>query len=420
MVIDGRQKISLNDSYTHAMIVSSTGGGKTTAYIMPNILELARFGHSIVVTDPSGEIYKKTKGYMEQNGYDIKTINPTDLASSSYFNPLARADNYTEISKVAQILVDVAFPSQGGNDAFWNNGAKQIIELVVKCLHLKSKKYCNLINLRHIIEQIGGSPEQREKVDRMMSKTLDNQNFETYLAFVGQDSRVFQSMLSTAKTALGWTSSPELGQITSIDTIEFEQLRKKSTILYVIVPEAELAFYSPLLNLLYSQLFKFAMVAKKEKEPYNPIFFLLDEFANIGRLPSFETIITTIRKRECSISIVLQDLAQLEQVYNRQVATIISSNCLSQLYLGGGLSYETCKKLEGILGQATVEFSETGFSNQNQSTPERERYIGRALLTADEIRTLKRNRGLYLFGNQHPTILKIKPYYKNWKWRKIK
>lgn len=419
-MIDGKRRISLKNSFTHAMVVAATGGGKTTTYILPNILSLAKNGHSIAVTDPSGELFAKTSDFMKSKGYEVKVINPNDLENSSYFNPLSRAENYSDIAKVSKILVEAAFSSKGGNDAFWNNGAMQIIEISIKLLHLKSKKYCNLINLNSIIQQIGGSEKQRKKIDRMMSDTLDNATFESYLSFVSQDPKVFQSMLSTAKTALSWVSDPALGKLTSVDTLEFK-LREKPTILYVIVPEAELSFYAPLLNLLYSQLFRYAMQPKEADKSYLPIFFLLDEFANIGRLPNFETIISTIRKRDCSISIVLQDLAQLEQVYGRQNATTISTNCVSQLYIGGGLSYETCKKLEGVLGQATIEVTEKGYSSKGNDhyIPERERYMGRSLMTADEIRTLPSHKGLFLFGNMHPTVVRLIPYYKQYRWRKI-
>ena len=151
MLLNGnRDRISQKQSFSHNVVVAQTGGGKTSSFIIPNIFTLDRC--SMLVTDLSGELHKKTSGYMMKKGFEIKVINPTDLEISNRYNPLSSVESYKDILETANILISAEDPNP--KDPFWNNGAKKMVEILTSTLieqrnQLRAsgikdpEKYCN-------------------------------------------------------------------------------------------------------------------------------------------------------------------------------------------------------------------------------------------------------------------------------------
>ena len=150
-------------------------------------------------------------------------------------------------------------------------------------------------------------------------------------------------------------------------------------------------------------------------ETEKSIFFFLDEFGNLGRLPGFSSLITAVRKRRVSVSLVLQSITQLNEMYGDNGAEIIMENCASKLYFPG-LSIKTCEMLSRTLGKKTVfydakEFSESDVVLQQELKQKRE--VAKPLLFPDEIRRMEKNKALFLHSNLAPMMLDILPYYEN-------
>ena len=249
-----------------------------------------------------------------------------------------------------------------------------------------------------------------------MAKTLDSNTFLEYKSFVSQEEKIISGILSTAKTALSKMSDPTLAKLTSKDSLNFSELRTNKTALFIIVPEHQINHYSFLLTLFYSQLFDFCMELPVCNRLYLPIFFLLDEFGNLGELPHFSTLMTTLRKRKCSVSLVLQDTEQLHEVYGKSGAsTILYGGCASKIYFPG-ISQQTCQELERILGKQTLLHKKQELSSWNLPTSndiQKSQEIGRPLMTADEIRTMKDNEALFIYGNKRPVKLNTLPWYRS-------
>ncbi len=398
LVIDGKKKIKKDTSFKHLAVIAPTGSGKSTCFVIPNLLSNTE-RTSFVITDPSGEIHNKTAGYLSNQGYQIKTINLGDPEQSLTYNPLARLSSVSDVKKLVDLLIESAFPNATGDTTFWNKGAAQVLSILIQCLLKEEEKYRNLANLRYLLNAFGADGLA---LKNFFARNADEILFTEIRGFISQESKTISGFCSTAKTTLDLYADDTLSRITAYDSLEIESLRKEKTALYIIVPEQDVGYYSSFISLLYSDLFKFAM-----RSDGLDIFFLMDEFGNLSKLPDFSKIITTLRKRNCSISLILQDVAQLKTVYGmNEAATILNGGCASRLFFPG-LSHETCRDLSEILGTATVQVKEEGFSSgkRNKST-------GRKLLTADEIRTLEPDKAIFVHGREHPIMLDITPYYK--------
>ena len=178
-VIDGVNRLSIKLSNVHCIVVAPTGMGKTTKLVTPNLLTLCEQEHSMVITDCSGELYNTCSKYLKDQNYNIKVIDVENLNHSNRYNPLHRTSNFTDIQKISEVLIDTAFPSNNG-DKFWNDSAKNIINIIIRLLKNKGARFLNLYTLNHILLQLGGSPAQRKKVDRMAARDLDTVSFAAY------------------------------------------------------------------------------------------------------------------------------------------------------------------------------------------------------------------------------------------------
>ena len=385
ILVDGRRRLSLDRSFRGAAIIAPTGSGKTTAYLIVNALSLS--GCSAVITDPSGEIYKASAGYLHSRGYEIKIFNVSEVATSHFFNPLHRADNHTAIGQLADTLIHSAFPQS--RDQFWNASAKSLVSVLVRALKTQPPEYANLHNLRFLLNNFG---RDGSDLNRLISRSLDTGSFAEWKGIIANEPKVLASILSTCKAASEKVADPSVARLTSTETLHFEDLRQRRCVLYLITPESEVRYWSFLTNLLIGQLFSFSTRLPSPGEPHVPILFLLDEFANLGRFPDFSVTASIIRKYSCSLSIVLQDVLQLESVYGKAEASVILNGAMTTKIFLAGLPHHTCEHVSRVIGK---------------------REDGQPVLSPVEIRTLKDSSGLLIHGNKKPVLLDMVPYYKS-------
>jgi type IV secretion system protein VirD4 len=310
-----RDRISQKNSFTHSLVVAPAGGGKTSSFIIPNIFTLDNC--SILCTDLSGELYKKTSGKMKEKGFDIKIINPTKLDISNRYNPLSSIQTHKDILDTASILVNSG--TNYGNDPFWNQGAKKLIEILITSLicqreqlkKLKFKdydKFCNLANLRHLLNSFGKGGKGIDGFIKINSIGEHQNNYKEWKGFTSGNEKTTQSFLTNALNILSIIGNEDIAKLTSTNEIDFTQIRQRKTIVYLQIPQEDLETYSFLLNLFYSRFFNSCY--KETSQNTLPVYCLLDE-AGHTNIPSLATIITTIRKFRVSISLILQPISQL-------------------------------------------------------------------------------------------------------------
>lgn len=406
----GSYRMSQEDSFKNLALIAPTGSGKSTRFVIKNLL-LTPKKSSVVVTDPSGELFQKTFKYMKKRGFNILVLNPSDIENSSKFNPCERFKTPGDIKRLAETL---GFQNTIKKD-YWITNAIAIIYLALLTLYFKDQientKDFTISNTRILINSYGVDGGKFKELAQRYLPDRYYREFETYLCM---DDKNIQSILSSARVSLDLWTDEDVCELTDTNSIDIEDLRDKNTVIYLICDESKIQYYSIFFNLFYSACFDYLISNYNEES--RPVFFLLDEFANIGRILDFEVIVTTLRKRKCSLSLILQDLSQLNVVYGEDKAkTIINGGVASRLFFGG-CGLETTEYVERMLGAST----ETEKVAQGGEKDDRFLISSKALLTRDQIRMLPKTKALFFSGNLKPMNFEMLPYWQDKDLRKLK
>ncbi len=393
--LTGNKKLSVKNSYQNALIVASTGMGKTTVVLLPSLYSM---NGSFVIHDPSGEIFSKSAGYLQAKGYEIKVLNFSKPEISSGYNPLARANSNSDIQKIASMLVENSLGGHGSKDPFWTNMAISLLTMLITILKTQAPEYQNLYNIRHLLNQMGGNPEA---VDNLFSNYADAILFAEYKSFVAYDEKVISGTIASCKAALNIFNDPAVAKVTSFDNLNMDEFRKKPTALYIQNSVADQKYYSVLTSIFTEQFFSYVM-SRFAQNREQDIFFLIDEASSL-KLPTLQLAVSNVRKQRAGIMLVIQDFNQLVNTYGKHEADAIRANCFAKLYFSGA-SLETAKELEQILGK--FEYKDKEKSK-----------VVRSLMTNDEIRIMKANQALLICGHYAPVKAKLTPFYKNLKYK---
>lgn len=407
LLIDGQRSLTWDLSMRHIAVLAPSGQGKTSNYVIPNILSLPTFinpkagtSASAVITDPKGEIFEATAQYLSEQGYEIKVIRVDEPLQSELFNPIQRATSDKDISKLAKIMVDSATGGKEGSKSdFWNDSATMLLANVIRIIKrsIVPIEHQNLHNVKQFIDLMGNDGKSLAKF--VKDHCQDAQAIIEYTSFTQQNDRTLSSILMTAKTILKDLGVREIAQLTSKDTIDFEILRKKKTALYVITPFSDIEYYRFFLTNLYSQLFNFCDKNAKGHD----IVYMMDEFGNLGQIPSFPQLITTLRSKRCSMSIILQDIEQLRMVYGKSGASaIINGGCSSKIFFGGIQNMETLEEISKMLGNQTLQQKT---KDGKELSP-----IARPLMTPDEISNMRIGNGIFMSATSKPVKIEMTQY----------
>ena len=394
----GRYRLSEEDSFKNLCLIAPTGAGKTTRFLINALLTI---NGSAIVTDPSGEIFYKTSAHLKSRGFEVRVLQPANLSQSLRFNPLHRCKTQQDLRRIAETLANTTASSQ--SDPIWSKAATHILFIVLLALREVAKKdfsQLHLGNARLLLNRLGNMEDQAMKT--FFSLHLDPIMRGEFEAFTMKDYRFVSSVIATATAALDLWSDRDIVTLTASDNVKLEDIREKPTIFYLIAPEHKIKYFGILLNLFYSSCFEVCL-----NQPGQPVYFLLEEFGNIGVINNFESISTTLRKRKCSISIVLQEKSQLSAIYGREKAQgIFAGGMANKLYLSG-LDLETCIDLEKVLGYKTAFNTKTGADEDRANT------IRKALMSSEDIRMLPEDKAIFISTNRKPILLKMLPYFSN-------
>ena len=438
MICSKNVQISMNTRKTflnnNICVIGGSGSGKTRFFNKPNILQM---NCNYVVTDPKTSLIKETANAFYKNGYDVKIMDFIHTENSMHYNPFVYIKKPLDVYKFVNNLVantkDKA-KSAGGDEFF----EKAEIALLTACsffvMATGDQEERNINTVMDLIDLAEASEEDEnakspldfmfESLEEEMQSRMEEAGDDSYKLKNGYDylairqynlykkaaGKTAKSILISVGVRMAPFNLPEVRELMSDDTVNLytigdplkdENGNLKKTILYIGISDSDKSLnfipaimYQQLFDILYLQ----ADSTEKGRIPIHTRF-ILDEFANIGQIPEFEVKIATMRSREISVNVILQNLTQLKKTYKEDWETIFG-NCDTTLFLGGK-EYSTLEYTSKMIGNGTFDYQT--ISEQKGANPSYtigNQLINRALLDPSEIGRLKRNECLVLIRGQ--------------------
>ena len=394
----------------NVLVVGGSGSGKSASYVIPNAYQLLG---SYVFTDPKGELYDKTAGYFKSNGYDIKVLNLVKPQNSDGFNPLMHINSEIDVDVIANTIVKGQKSNDSNSDPYWDDMAEMLLKaLIYYLLATRPKEEQNLASCAELVRAANNSGGENLLTELISKLPYDHPARMFYKSIEIAPEKTYSSILSSLQSKLGKFDSKEIAELTSTNTINFEDIGEKKTVVYVISSDTHSA-YDFLLTIFFSQMIQqlYDHADNNGGALKTPVFFILDEFANIGKIPDFDKKISTSRSRKISFSVILQNLDQLEAVYKESHETIMG-NCDTHLFLGSN-SQKTVEYFSKALGEKTITRDSHSVNRDNKGwktgTGDSDQIMARALLTPDELRRL--DNDLCIIYEKGIKPIKAQKYY---------
>ena len=393
----------------NTLIVGGSGSGKSASYSIPNAYQMLG---SYVFTDPKGELYDKTAGYLQSHGYEIKVLNLVNPANSDGYNPLMHIASELDVDVIANTIVK-GQKSDSSSDPYWDDMAEMLLKaLIYYLLATRPEEEQNLASCSELVRAANSNGGNNLLTELINQLPYDHPARMYYKSIEIAPEKTYGSILSSLQSKLGKFDSKEIAELTSTDTINFEEIGTKKTAVYVISSDTHTA-YDFLLTIFFSQMIQqlYNFADENGGRLKTPVFFILDEFANIGKIPDFDKKISTSRSRGIQFSVILQNLDQLEAVYEKSYETIMG-NCDTHVFLGSN-SFKTVEYFSKTLGEKTISRASTSINRDKQyhrqGVSDSEQIMGRALMTPDELRRMDNDLCIIFVKGIKP--VKAKKYY---------
>lgn len=395
----------------NTLVCGGSGAGKTRFYCKPNLMQA---NTSFVVLDPKGEIVRDVGKLLEAKGYEIKVLDLISMEKSHCYNPFVYLRNDNDIQRLVTNLFKSTTPKGSqSNDPFWDTAASMLLLALVFYLHYEAPE--DEKNFAMVMEMLrAGAIEDEEEprpspLDNLFSE-LEYENPEHialkyYHSYHSGSAKTLKSIQITLAARLEKFNLESLASLTSTDELELETLGEKKTALFALIPDNDTSF-NFLVSILYTQLFQQLFYSADHIHGGSlpiPVHFLMDEFANVSLPDDFDKILSVMRSRSVSVSIILQNLAQLKALFEKQWESIVG-NCDEFLYLGGN-EQSTHKYVSELLGKATIDTNTYGKSSGRSGNYSTNYQIsGRELLTPDEVRLLDNQYAILFIRGERPVL----------------
>ena len=405
--LDGRKhRRNLN-----VLVCGGSGAGKTRFYAKPNIMQA---NTSFVILDPKGENVRDTGTLLKSKGYDIKVLDLINMDKSYCYNPFVYLHSDNDIQKlVTNIFKNTTPKGSQSQDPFWDQAAMMLLLALVFFLHYEAPPEEQ--NFPMVMEMIR-SGEIKEDDDGFMSpldrlfarladRTPDHIALKYYRNYRSGSGKTLKSIQITLVARLEKFNLDSLAAITQSDEMELDKLGEKKTAIYAVIPDND-SSYNFIVGMLYTQLFQQLYYSADVKHggrlPVH-VHCVMDEFANVALPDEFDKLLSTMRSREISVSIIIQNLAQLKKLFEKEWESIVG-NCDEFLYLGGN-EQSTHEYVSKLLGKETIDMNTYGQSkgrNGNYST--NWQITGRELMTPDEVRMMDNKYALLFIRGERPIM----------------
>ena len=395
----------------NTLVCGGSGAGKTRFYCKPNLMQA---NTSFVILDPKGEIVRDVGKLLEAKGYEIKVLDLISMEKSHCYNPFVYLRSDNDIQRLVTNLFKSTTPKGSqSNDPFWDTAASMLLLALVFYLHYEAPE--DEQNFAMVMEMLrAGVIEDEEEprpspLDNLFSE-LEYENpdhiaLKYYHSYHSGSAKTLKSIQITLAARLEKFNLESLASLTSTDELELETLGEKKTALFALIPDNDTSF-NFLVSILYTQLFQQLFYSADHIHGGSlpiPVHFLMDEFANVSLPDDFDKILSVMRSRSVSVSIILQNLAQLKALFEKQWESIVG-NCDEFLYLGGN-EQSTHKYVSELLGKSTIDTNTYGKSEGRSGSYSTNYQIsGRELLTPDEVRMLDNRYAILFIRGERPVL----------------
>ncbi len=403
----------------NTLVAGGSGAGKTFFFAKPNIMQC---NCSFVVTDPKGEIVRDTGAMLKANGYEVLVIDLINMERSHCYNPFKYLMNDNDVQRLVTNLFKSTTPKGAqSNDPFWDTAAQMLLLALIFYLVYEApeeeQNFAMVMEMLRAADVEEDAPNLPSPVDYIF-EDLEDENpnhiaLKYYRAYHSGSAKTLKSIQVTLAARLEKFNLDSLASMTSYDELNLQTLGERKVALFAVIPDNDTSF-NFLISILYTQLFQQLFYAAdsiyKGALPM-PVHFCMDEFANISLPDDFDKILSVMRSRGVSVSIIIQNMAQLKALFEKQWESIVG-NCDEFLYLGGN-EQSTHKYVSELLGKETIDTNTYGKSmgrNGNYST--NYQITGRELMTPDEVRMLD-NKYCILFIRGERPILDLKYNIRN-------
>ncbi|MEM3827604.1 MAG: type IV secretory system conjugative DNA transfer family protein [Conexivisphaerales archaeon] len=427
IILSDRVGLSLDTYKTrrnnNVLVIGGSGTGKTRYFIKPNILQAHS---SYVVTDPKGEIMRETGYFLKKVGYKVKVFDLIDMEFSSKYNPFnyfikGEDDTY---SLIDTMLKSIYQGQSMSSEPFWEQSSALLLTSLMSYIYTElPKRERNIGTLMTMIEYLNdyqildGLFEDLKQRKGNVYPYLQWKNFKTVFSSERTTGSIFISVTSTLQVF----NIPRIRRLMSEDTLELDKIGEVPTVLFIVIPDSVKVF-NFIAAMIYKQLFQ-VLYYKADKIYKGPlpihVRLLLDEFPNIGKISDFEQILSTVRSRNISCSVIVQDISQLKEIYKNTQDSWenIVANCSSLLFLGSQTT-QTSEYISRHLGRTTIDTRDESLQySKDLSQSESVKKSSRELMTPDEVSRLPIDHCLVKIQGAYPFYdkkfeLKSHPNYK--------
>ena len=410
VVINEGNKIWVDDGEAHNIIIGATGSGKTQAVVFPMVQSLAKKGESMIITDPKGEIYEQTGTMLKERGYNIVLLNFRSPQNGNSWNPMGLPYQlYKEgnTDKAIELLDDLAlnilYEEKNGNaDPFWEKSAADYFTGLALGLFEDAKEEEINLNSMNLMSSLGeerfGGPNNNYIKEYFNSKDPSRPAYVNASGTVFSAEDTKQGVLSTFKQKVKLFSSRDnLSEMLSYSDFDMKEVGRGKTAVFMIVQDEKKTLH-PLATIFIKQIYETLIDVAQEsggKLPFRTNF-ILDEFANMPPLKDVTTMVTAARSRLIRFTFIIQNYAQLTQVYGKENAETIKGNCNITYLISSEL--QALEELSKLCGE-----KKSKDKDKTASTP---------LVTVSDLQRLQQYETITLRLRTMPFKTKLIPNYK--------
>ena len=413
LINDGK-KMWVDDGEGHNIIIGSTGAGKTQIAIFPLVHSLAKHDESMIITDPKGEIYEKTSDMLKKKGYNVVLLNFRDPQKGSGWNPMHLPYKYFKegnVDKANELTDDLAMnilydENAQNQDPFWEKTSADYFSGI--CLGLfedaeEEEINLNSVNLFTTVGEEKCPPNSVYVNEYFKSKDPNSPAYISASSTIVSPTDTRGSILSVFKQKIRLFAAREnLSEMLSHSDFDFEEIGSKKTAVFIIVQDEKKTYHS-LVTIFLKQCYE-ALVDYAQKNggqlPYRTNF-ILDEFANMPPLKDVDSMVSAARSRKMRFYFVIQNYAQLAEVYGKEKGDTIRGNCTNIVYL---ISTELAalKEISEMCGEYEIKEKDKDGKEKKETRP---------LITVSDLQRLKFGEIILLRLRSNPFRTKIKPNF---------